>query len=268
MAILVLAAAVIAAPIRPAEAQLAIDVPKSGAGGVLATIVFDDGQKVDVDVPTTVGDNETTIAANIAKAINAKKPNSATPSGNKVNIPNTKDIEVEPKRGKDSSLTVSVDTKLGMSGLVPTGIFGFAPSLVDGGTISTAPLTVTVGFTGGLAPISFDQPAGTSISALASALDFSLSSAGYTSQLVGPNDVEVFGVGAVLPADFFEIAAPIGSGDLGVALHTQAIPEPASLLLMGSVLMVLAFMCPKKGAFGSPQSASLAEAAMRSGWAG
>src|SRR6266849_2721937 len=111
------------------------------------------------------------IASNIAKAINAKKAGSATPVGNKVNIPNTKDIEIEPKRGKDSQLTVSVDTKLGMSGSVPIGIFGFAPSLTDGGTVSTAPFTVTAGFTNGLASVSFDEPAGTSISSLASALD-------------------------------------------------------------------------------------------------
>ena len=57
-AILLLAAAAMTILIRPSQAQLAIDVPKSGVGSVLATITFDDGQKVDVDVPTTADENE------------------------------------------------------------------------------------------------------------------------------------------------------------------------------------------------------------------
>jgi hypothetical protein len=232
--------------IRPSVAALAIDVPKSGAGSVLATITFKDGQKVDIDVATTASDDANTIASNIAMAINAKKPGTATPVGNKVNIPTTDVIEIEPKRAAGSQLTVSLDTALGMSGSVPIGIFGFAPSLVDGGTLTTAPVTVTAGFTSGLAQISFDEPAGTSISSLASALESSLSAGGYTTELIGPSDVEIFGVGAILPSDFVEIAAPINVGDLGIALETREIREPASLLLMGSALVALALHVPKR----------------------
>src|SRR5690349_9859182 len=61
---------------------------------------------------------------------------------------------------------------------LPVRVFSFDPSLVDGGTVLTTSAQISAGFTNGLSPISFTEPAGTDINTLASSLNSALISAG------------------------------------------------------------------------------------------
>lgn len=221
-----------------AWADISIDVTKSGDGSLKVELVLADGKKLTAEAPTTSAESPATIAKNLAAAINKQKPGTATDPGSGTEFTVASD-EVALDVGKNEGHPrAALDAKPGAPD-VPFGIFGFAPSLFDGGTVLDSPAQITAGFSSGLTPVSFVEPAGADIASLASALVAALDAGGYTAELVSPTGVAVFGAGAVLPAEFLLEAVALGPDGLGVSIRAEAVPEPPPVLALGLGLLAV-----------------------------
>ena len=178
-------------------------------------------------------------AEDIAKAIAAaaKKENvNVVVKGSEVIFSDFTTVRLFPP---PPGVKMGVDHEV-VTAAAPVGAFGFDPNPETGGTVTTADALISAGFTSGLPPVSFTEPAGTDIQSLASALNAALQGGGYQSYLVDPFDVEVLGFGADLPADFVLGANPLIDGEaLGISVDVSTVPEPGSIGLIAFAILGL-----------------------------
>jgi hypothetical protein len=245
LAIAVLATGLIAGA---AQAFDSINVVGEGSGRIVLLVTLTDGTVFAVPVDVKNGESATTIASHIAQEINGQKRGTAFPDGASVGLEGTTKLGESTVRDQGSNLAIELDFRFASLNL-PVGVLSFEPDLLDGETILASAANISAGFTSGLSPVSFDEPAGTDISTLASLLNSTLIAAGYTSILVDATNVEVFGTGANISSDFIFAAIPLNAGEnLGISIDTHAVPEPGTAYLLASFvgLFGLALTCRKR----------------------
>ena len=244
------------------DVPMSVEVDGTGVGQVTVELVVapnppDNLLKIVVD--TTAAQSKADIAAAIAAAANAKIPGVAQVNGDRVNFVTFK----TPEGGEAGLYGVHMGVTVATMPPAPAPVVGlddyydatgvraavsFDPDLITNGTVLTADAVISAGFSSGLSPVSFMEPAGASIFTLASALNDALRTGGYDSSLIDSHDVQVGSAGAVLPTDFMFLVAPvIGSDSLGISIDVHAVPEPGSIGLLVAAILGLCVMRTSHG---------------------
>jgi hypothetical protein len=185
--------------------------------------------EVSKTVPVMNGDTPADVAARIVTQIPGSIIDPADPTKTNVIVPPqiAKSISGSPNGTIKATMDVQKPPKAPPPKNEEEASLIINPA--PGGSVLLAVNSIlSAGYVNGLGLVSYDANAGQNISQLTIGLNQALDTAGYATVDIGPGDILMLGQGAGSPLDLEFSLQGVGSGDPGLFVGLNVVPEPAA----------------------------------------